>query len=140
MMQNPLMGGTQSNLSQKQLDETKERYMNFYMIDFLEFNMRKVVFDNSQFCLEKCAIFSNLNNEAYPLPKAEERAQFSCLEKCLGKFSDGYEQALDVFTKQLHTLNSKKVFTHQGVKDERPFLLGEGQMDPVYDKPSFRGK
>ncbi len=102
--------------------------------------MRKVAYDNSLFCLEKCKVLSNISTEPYPLAKAEERAQFSCFEKCLGKFTDGYEQALDVFTEQLHTLNTKQVFMHKGVKDDRPFLLGEGQMDPVYDKPSFRSK
>lgn len=34
------------------------------MIDFLEYNMRKVVVDNTSYCAEKCKVFSNFNEEA----------------------------------------------------------------------------
>lgn len=69
---------------------------------------------------------------------------FSCFEKCLGKFSDSYDNALDLFGNHLRTLNNKQVFNHSlsgssdvedpSVSDKR-FLLGQGVMDPIYDKP-----
>lgn len=62
---------------------------------------------------------------------------FSCFEKCLGKFSDSYDSALDLFGAHLHTLNDKKVFNHSSNSDpsvsDKRFLLGQGVMDPVYD-------
>jgi hypothetical protein len=41
-----------------------------------------------------------------------DRQMNSCIEKCLGKFSDSYEIALDVFGDNLVTMNQKRVFTH----------------------------
>lgn len=42
------------------------------MIDFLEFNMRRIVNDNTTFCASKCHIFENLKADKTLLP-AEEK-------------------------------------------------------------------
>ena len=37
---------------------------------------------------------------------ASEKKLFSCFEKCLGKFSDSYESAIDIFGNHLKTLHT----------------------------------
>ena len=44
----------------KQSEEAKERYMKFFMLDFLEFNLRKVMIENTQFCAQKCQLFDDI--------------------------------------------------------------------------------
>lgn len=39
----------------------------------------------------------------------------------------------------MHKINDNKVFLHKDDK-AKTFLMGEGTMEPVYDKPSFRKK
>lgn len=103
------------------------------MVDFLEFNLRKIALENSPFCIQKCKVVDNLDDENYA------KSSLNCFEKCLGKFSDSYEIGLDIFGKHLTTLNQKQVFTHANKKDmEARFLMGEGGMDPVYDRPLIR--
>ena len=40
--------------------ESKEKYMRLFMIDYLEFNLRKVMVENTHFCAEKCSLFEDL--------------------------------------------------------------------------------
>ena len=68
------------------------------MIDFLEFNLRKVITDNTSFCANKCKMFDSFDETL-------EKEEFSCFEKCLGKFSDGYDQALNIFGENLKAMN-----------------------------------
>ena len=76
------------------------------MVDFLEFNLRKIALENSQFCMEKCQVLRDLDDEKF------EKKSLNCFEKCIGKFSDSYEIGLDIFGKHLGSLNKQKVFTH----------------------------
>ncbi len=115
--------------------------MKFFMLDFLEFNLRKVMIENTQFCSQKCNLFEDIKIGAKAeTTKVSEKNMLSCFEKCLGKFSDSYESAVDIFGNHLKTLHKSQVFTHsQNEREdeggEKRFLLGQGIMDPVYDKP-----
>ncbi len=46
----------------KQSDEAKEKYMKFFMIDYLEFNLRRVLIENTSFCAQRCRLFDNLSD------------------------------------------------------------------------------
>ncbi len=87
--------------------DSKEKYMRFFMIDYLEFNLRKVMVENTHFCAEKCSLFEDLRpgKNLTEVTQSEEKKLFSCFEKCLGKFSDSYENALDIFGGHLKTLH-----------------------------------
>ena len=127
----------QNNSAQeRQSQEAKARYLRYFMIDFLEFNMRKVLVENTSYCAERCKVFDGVNTSTQVDPK-QEKQLLSCFEKCLGKFSDSYDSALDVFGNHLKTLNTNQVFRHSEV-DEKKFLLGQGGLEPVYDKPRTR--
>ena len=120
------------NLTKEQMEMAKDKYFRYFMIDFMEYNLRKVVSDNTVYCAQKCKLFDNVED------LSNEKQEFSCFEKCIGKFGDSYEHALDVFGKYLQTMNKQKVFAHSQLdKDsqEKRFLLGEGSLEPVYDKP-----
>ena len=43
-------------------EETSERLNGYQMIDFMEFNLRKVVIQNAKFCAAKCHLFDNLED------------------------------------------------------------------------------
>ena len=112
------------------------------MIDYLEYNLRKLMVDNTTYCAQKCNLFEDVKKIDQPiLALKEERKLFSCFEKCLGKFSDSYDNALDVFGNHLKSINNKQVFNHSqnkpedGIPDDKRFLLGQGVMDPIYDQP-----
>ncbi|CDW80987.1 UNKNOWN [Stylonychia lemnae] len=98
------------------------------MMDYLEYNMRKIAFENIQFCSEKCNIFSNLKDKQNQT-LAEERDEFSCFEKCIGKFTDSYEHAIDLAGGQLKKINKDNVYTHKE-DSEQKFLMGDGV---IYD-------
>ena len=105
--------------------------MRFFMIDYLEFNLRRVMVDNTHFCAEKCSLYDDLRpNSTLPeKTQGEEKKLFSCFEKCLGKFSDSYENALDIFGSHLKTLQTNQVFKHSESQSEneaaeKRFLLG----------------
>ena len=112
----------------------KDKYFKFFLIDFLEFNMRKVASDNTIYCAQKCKMFDNLDTQHNS--NNEEKQEFSCFEKCLGKFSDSYESALNVFGEHLKTMKRQNVYQHSDPEQmEKRFLMGEGTPEPVYDTP-----
>lgn len=78
-------------------------YMKHFMVDYLEHGMRKVVQANALSCSKNVNYFRMLNED---LSSVEQRALDSAFEKCLGKYSDSYEHALDTFNTHLRT--SKK--------------------------------
>ena len=53
---------------EKQNELAKARYLKYFMIDFLEFNMRKVLIDNTSYCANKCNVFEGLGAETQPTP------------------------------------------------------------------------
>ena len=88
------------------------------MVDFIEFNLRKVATSSSIFCSDKCNLFSNIMDE--DLSNKEQRLQLSCFEKCLGKHTDGLELALGSLTEHL-----KQTRERETAKTKRDgFLLG----------------
>ncbi|TNV75233.1 hypothetical protein FGO68_gene14673 [Halteria grandinella] len=118
--------------------------MRFFMMDYLEFNLRKVLVDNTGFCSKKCHIFDGLMNQDQVASQKQEKQMFSCFEKCLGKFSDSYDNALEVFGDHLRTINTNQVYQHSvkagqeadKIGQDHRFLLGQGSLDPIYDKPT----
>lgn len=96
------------------------------MMDYIEYNLRRVVIENTSFCSHRCHLFDDLMTKPVTEPptavvwtgdavqeeKPDEKKMFSCFEKCLGKFSDSYDSSLDLFGAHLHTLTEKKVFNH----------------------------
>ena len=117
----------------------KDKYIKFFMVDFIEYNMRKVAGNNTIYCADRCKVFDDIMTKDLTLK--EEREQMSCFEKCLGKHSDSFEVALDIFGTHLGKLKQNNIITHtheKGVFDEvvnKAYLLGEGTQEPVYDKP-----
>ena len=122
-----------NSVEERQSQEAKARYLRYFMIDFLEFNMRKVLIENTSYCAERCKVFDGVNSPTQ-VDLASEKKLLSCFEKCLGKFSDSYDNALDVFGDHLKTLNTNQVYRHSEA-DNKKFLLGQGGLEPVYDKP-----
>ena len=96
--------------------------MKLFMIDYLEFNLRRIMIDNTSFCSQRCHLFDDLMQPATE-SKAGERALFSCFEKCLGKFSDSYDSALDVFGSHLRSLNTSQVFRHSQAQNQEEAAL-----------------
>ena len=47
----------------KKSEESQKRYFQHFMVDFIEFNLRKVAFNNIQFCTQRCGTFSNIMDE-----------------------------------------------------------------------------
>eukprot|EP00347_Sterkiella_histriomuscorum_P013567 403364221 len=87
-------------------------------------------------------MFTNLRNldlqgDKHP---SNDKQEFSCFEKCLGKFTDSYEHALNVMSGHIDKNTEETVFQHKE-GDEKKYIMGdEGSIEPVYDKPSFRKK
>ena len=79
----------QGSTSSEDMDQAKERYLKFFLIDFLEFNLRKVTYENTTYCSQQCNLFDNLKNTK------QNSEEFNCLERCLSKFSHSYYNALD---------------------------------------------
>ena len=75
-------------------EAAKNAYFKHFMVDFIEFNLRKVASQNTVFCAEKCHIFDDMMDQ--DLTAKQERSQLSCFEKCLGKHSDSLDVALSV--------------------------------------------
>ncbi len=40
--------------------EARDKYTKFFMIDYLEFNLRKLVIENTDLCATNCGLFSDL--------------------------------------------------------------------------------
>ncbi len=60
--------------------------------------MRKVAFDNTRFCINKCKIFENLDSQQSNIEADRKTKQeLSCFEKCLGKLLDSFEVSLGMF-------------------------------------------
>ena len=76
-------------------EEKKDKITKFFMMDYLEFNMRRIAFENIRFCSDNCNIFSNLKTNQNQTQE-DEIKELSCFEKCLGKFTDSYEHAIDI--------------------------------------------
>ncbi len=102
------------------------------MVDFIEFNLRKVVTQNTVYCADRCNLFTNIMEEE--LTTKEQRQQMSCFEKCLGKHTDGLELALSTLTEHLKSTREKE--TAKTKKDG--YLLGQNAAEPVYDKPAVK--
>ena len=91
--------------------ETKEKFFKFFLTDFIELTMRKVAFQNAEFCANKCDLLSKATLMA-DLTLKQERDQMACFERCLGKHSDSFEVALDVFGNHLRSAKQQNVITH----------------------------
>ena len=68
----------------------RETYMRHFMMDFMEFGMRKVIQDNSITCAKKVGYFQNRG-----LKEVDMEILDVNMENCLGKHSDSYEYALE---------------------------------------------
>ena len=55
------LGQSSRAFPQEELEKQKEKYLSLFMLDFLEFNMRKVASENAQFCAQNCDIFKDLD-------------------------------------------------------------------------------
>lgn len=88
------------------------------MVDFIEFNLRKVVSMNTVYCADKCAVFANIMDE--DLSVKEQKQQMSCFEKCIGKHTDGLELALSTLSEHLKKNRERETATMK--KDG--YLLG----------------
>ncbi len=114
-------------------EAAKSAYFKHFMVDFIEFNLRKVASQNTVFCAERCHVFTELIDQ--DLTAKQERSQLSCFEKCLGKHSDSLDVALSVLGQHLTALQATKVTTHTHEKGEATYLLSKSAFEPVYDKP-----
>jgi hypothetical protein len=112
------------------------------MVDFIEFNMRKVAVDNTRFCARQCKLFKleDIKDLTQQEELTQERNELSCFEKCLGKHSDSFEFALDVWKEHLHKTRKNPVTSHSHeVEDkDRQYLLQGGEDEPIYDTPFTR--
>ena len=43
--------------------KAKENYFKHFMVDFIEFNLRKVAVQNSLYCADRCKMFDNIMEE-----------------------------------------------------------------------------
>ena len=82
------------NETQQKQKYVKDRYLKFFMVDFMEMSIRKVSYQNAIHCSDRCKMFDNIMDEN--LTPKEEKMQHSCFEKCIGKHSDSLETALEV--------------------------------------------
>ncbi len=87
-------------------EAAKNAYFKHFMVDFIEFNLRKVTTQNTLFCADTCHVFDNLMDQ--DLTAKQERMQLSCFEKCLGKHSDSLDVALSVLGKHLTAVQATK--------------------------------
>jgi hypothetical protein len=60
-------------------------------------------------------------------------------ENCLGKYSDSYENALEIFGQHLKTMKKATMISHSqtldaGEKREKRYLIG-AEDEPLYDEP-----
>ena len=53
-----------SAMQAKQNEDAKDRYMKFFMIDYLEFNLRRVLVENTTFCAQRCKLFEDIGSSA----------------------------------------------------------------------------
>ena len=63
------------------------------MLNFVEGQVRRVVYENTPLCAEKCNMFDNLLSEKKD--KKAERLEFACFERCIGKHTDSIELGLE---------------------------------------------
>ena len=85
----------------------KDQYLKYFMVDFMEMSIRKVTFENTIFCANRCKMFENIMDE--DLSVKEEKQQHSCFEKCLGKHSDSLESALEVLAEHMKKASENKL-------------------------------
>ena len=76
--------------------QSKDRYLKFFMIDFVEMSMRKVANQNTVFCAKQAKLFDNLMEE--DLTVREKKRQLQRFENCLGKHTDSLEHALSMLS------------------------------------------
>ena len=79
------------------------------MMDFIEHGLRKSVQDNALHCAKRVGYFDNLMKDQTP---QEQRFKDMEFEKCLGKYSDSYEQALDIFGSHLNSMKQDTMISH----------------------------
>ena len=79
------------------------------MIDFMEMSLRKTVYENALKCSKQAGYFSNLHQD---LSNREQRKIDAKFEKCIGKYSDSFENAMDIFTSQVREMNKSNVISH----------------------------
>ena len=77
-------------------EKTKEHYLRFFMVDFVEMAVRKVASQNTIFCANQARLFDKMMEE--DLSKKESKKQMMDFENCLGKHSDSLEHALSVLS------------------------------------------
>lgn len=114
--------------------------MRHFMTDFIEHGLRKAVQENAIHCAKNVGYFENLMKDQTLEQQMRKDQEF---ELCLGKYSDSYEQALDVFGQHLKSLKQATVVTHsqplQSTEQrEKRYLMGSGPNEPIYDKPDQR--
>ena len=112
--------------------QAKQTYLKHFMVDFIEFKLRKVVTQNTIFCADRCALFTDIMDE--DLTVKEQRQQMSCFEKCIGKHTDGLDLALSTLSEHLKNNREKEIVRTK--KDG--YLLGQNAAEPVYDKPAAK--
>ncbi|MFN9910717.1 MAG: hypothetical protein ACK56F_32190 [bacterium] len=57
---------------EKQNEQAKSRYLKYFMIDFLEFNMRKILVENTSYCSNRCHVFEGFTADVQPTSQEEK--------------------------------------------------------------------
>ena len=124
------------------------------MVDFMEHSMRQIAQQNVIRCAKKLNYFSHLEefsnkNRLKELPEDARNAMLelaevdidSQMDNCLGKFSDSYESALDVFSTHLRNMRLSKITTHTQELDPTAarsgYVMGGDREEPIYAQPKI---
>ena len=133
-------------------ERSKEKYLKFFMVDFIEMSMRKVSANNTIFCANQAKLFDNLMDE--DLTTRQKKQQMDSFENCLGKHTDSFDYALVMMMEHLQGNSIQKTtYQHDGEVNTIPgrtnkptyeiedrgdqYLLSQnlGSDEPVYDSP-----
>ena len=105
-------GQNMTEIAEKQ----KDMFIKHFMIDYMEYSMRRVVQENTLHCAKQVGYFRV--NEKNMTPKSIRQLD-SKFEKCIGKYTDSYEQSLDVFGQHLKMMNKSNIITHSQQLDSK---------------------
>ena len=96
------------------IEASKDRYLKFFMVDFVEMSMRKVATQNITFCANQAKLFDNLMDDSET--QRQQRQKMNKFENCLGKHTDSLEHALSAMMMQSKQVSEKQsaVYEHEG--------------------------
>ena len=97
------MAQADNNFEEQEIQ--RQGYLSNFILDFMEFNLRKVALENSVKCARQVDYFAKFKKEMAEKPQEADLYQKKLdieFENCLGKYTDSYEYAMEIFHNRMN--------------------------------------